>query len=102
VEIDFNFAYTHRITAEGTAMQCYCSSSSSYYCSPLNLYRTARHAICGDNLAALTYYSYIEIDCIRGREDGMIGCDGCNRWFHLDCSGLVSGVPDEDWYYSEC
>jgi hypothetical protein len=27
VEIDFSFAYTHRITAEGTAMQCYCSSS---------------------------------------------------------------------------
>jgi hypothetical protein len=27
---------------------------------------------------------------------------GCNKWFHLDCSGLVSGIPDEDWYCSEC
>ena len=102
------------------------------------------HAICGSNLATLTYiqeemrnhlascmenelfipfptsqepapasedrtcgvsFINIEINCSCGRSDtwqDMVGCDGCNKWFHLDCSGLVSGIPDEDWYCLEC
>ena len=40
----------------------------------------------------------IEMHCQCGRPDSMqdmIGCDSCNRWFHLNC-GNVTSVPVDD------
>ena len=47
----------------------------------------------------------IEMNCYCGRPHSwqdMIGCDGCNKWFHLDCSGIVHSIPDGDWFCSKC
>ena len=46
----------------------------------------------------------IEMHCQCGRPDSMqdmIGCDSCNRWFHLNC-GNVTSVPVDDWFCYDC
>ena len=49
----------------------------------------------------------IEVNCSCGKPDSwqdMVACDGCNKWFHLDCSGLnlVNSIPDGDWFCPVC
>ena len=46
----------------------------------------------------------IEMHCQCGRPDSMqdmIGCDSCNRWFHLNC-GNVTSIPVDDWFCYDC
>ena len=46
----------------------------------------------------------IEVSCSCGKPDSwqdMVACDGCNKWFHIDCSGLNS-IPDGDWFCPVC
>lgn len=37
-------------------------------------------------------------------DDGalMIGCDGCDEWFHGRCVGIVDDPGDVDWFCSSC
>ena len=50
------------------------------------------------------HYINIEVSCKCKRPNSyqnMIGCDGCNKWYHLNCA-RVDDVPDGDWYCAEC
>ena len=50
-------------------------------------------------------YINIEVNCFCGRPDShqdMIGCDGCDKWYHLNCTELSDSVPDGDWFCSKC
>ncbi|EIN13228.1 hypothetical protein PUNSTDRAFT_123366 [Punctularia strigosozonata HHB-11173 SS5] len=50
-----------------------------------------------------------EVVCIcRGRDDGrgMVNCDGCRTWYHLECLGIDDpeqlGGEDDAWYCAQC
>ncbi|KRZ75828.1 Transcription initiation factor TFIID subunit 3, partial [Trichinella papuae] len=43
--------------------------------------------------------------CFLGERKGvaMVGCDGCDNWFHYDCAGVITEPPsNEPWYCNGC
>jgi hypothetical protein len=41
--------------------------------------------------------------CKRECEDNVLGCDGCDSWFHADCLKIedLDELPDK-WFCNEC
>ena len=53
------------------------------------------------------YGKQLEVYCyckqINDETRGMIGCDGCQEWFHLSCAGLAEDFSSlQDWYCKNC
>ena len=34
--------------------------------------------------------------------DNMVQCDGCDKWFHLRCMGLIEYNLSQKWYCKQC
>ena len=50
-------------------------------------------------------YHVIDLECVCGLPNeyaNMVGCDGCNRWFHDVCVDMDKSVLPDKWFCCQC